>query len=373
MSAIGDSEELAAAAVGLLRDELSRPGVRLAAHGTAWVPEIWEAAARAGWFDLLLPEAHGGLGLGNRAAAGLFSIIGNMLIPGPYLDHVVALPEIYPYASAPVRRYLDRARSGESLIILADPCAASEVGTNRPIILPGRQLIGEVELVRYGSMAEGFVVIGDEEGAPVIVLIDASAEGVEVSDRESFDPTSSVSDVRFHHVHIPEDAILRGASRQEITALIERIRARMRVMIAAELSGLARHLLDASVEYAKVREQFRRPIGSFPQVQQILAEMTVDVLGLEAYVAECCASDQLDSLEALALKGFASHIGRQVGEGSLQVHGAIAFTIDFEDNRWLLKALTLQGVYGDELSSFRQIGESLLAEPPPEVLAEPFR
>jgi alkylation response protein AidB-like acyl-CoA dehydrogenase len=349
--------ELAQAADTLVQRELARPEVHAAARGKGWSAGLWSAAAAAGWFDVLAGEEHGGLGLGLEAAAGLFSVIGRRLVPGPYLDHIVMVPMIYPHASASVRSRLDRARAGQELIVLADPAAAG-----RPeVLLTHGSLSGRARLVRYGSIAGGFVVIArDPADGAAVAFIDAQAPGVTIAPRDSFDPASVVTDVRFDGVAVPGDSVIPVPG-----TVLGLLRDVLRLMIAAELTGLSRHLLNASVGYAKIREQFGRPIGSFQAVQQILAEMAVQVLGAEAFTAECAAQCQLDRAEphladTIALKGFASQVARQVGESALQVHGGIAFTEEFEDNRWFLRALTLQGLYGDETASFRETGCALL-------------
>jgi alkylation response protein AidB-like acyl-CoA dehydrogenase len=332
--------------------------VGAAARGKGWSAGLWAATAAAGWFDVLAGEEHGGLGLGPEAAAGLFSVIGRQLVPGPYLDHIVMMPMIYPHASASVRSRLDRARAGRELIVLADPAASG----SQSVLLADGSLTGRACLVRYGAIADGFVVIArDLARGAAVAFVDAQAPGVTVAPRDSFDSASVVADVRFDRVAVPGDFLIPAPG-----TMIDRLRAVLRLMIAAELTGLARHLLDASVGYAKIREQFDRPIGSFQAVQQILVEMAAQVLGAEAFTAECATQCELDRAEpeladTIALKGFASQVARQVGESALQVHGGIAFTEEFDDNRWFLRALTLQGLYGDETAAFREVGRTLLA------------
>jgi alkylation response protein AidB-like acyl-CoA dehydrogenase len=254
--AITLGQELARVAVALVQRELARPGVRLAARGKGWSEDLWTATATAGWFDVLVGEEHGGLGLGLEAAAGLFSLIGRQLVPGPYLDHIVMVPMIYTRAPASIRSRLDRARAGDEVIVLADPAAAGSDGSDDDVLLTGRSLTGQVSLVRYGSTADGFVVITrDPVRGATAAFVDASAPRVTILPRDSFDSASVVADVRFDHVDVPDDCVLLAAGG---AAVIDSLRAAMRLMIAAELTGLARHLLDSSVSYAKVREQFGR-------------------------------------------------------------------------------------------------------------------
>jgi alkylation response protein AidB-like acyl-CoA dehydrogenase len=352
--------ELTQAADDLVQRELARPEVRAAARGQGWSADLWAATAAAGWFDVLVRDEHGGLGLGLEAAAGLFTVIGRRLVPGPYLDHIAMVPMMYAHASASVRSRLDRARAGQELIVLADPAATGRQGA----LLADGSLTGRACLVRHGCTADGFVVIARDPACGVAVaFVDAQAPGVTTVPRDSFDSASVVADVQFDRVAVPDDFVIPAPATE-----IDFFRGVLRLMAAAELTGLARHLLDASVRYAKIREQFGRPIGSFQAIQQILAELAAQVLGAEAFTRECAAQCELDRgesalMDTIALKGFASHVDRLVGESALQVHGGIAFTEEFDDNRWFLRALTLQGLYGDEAASFGEVGRTLLAPP----------
>lgn len=352
------TEELCQAAEDLIQREMALPGVRSDVRSNGWSKDLWAATAAAGWSDVLMGEEHGGLGLGLDAAAGLFSLIGRYLVPGPYLDLVVTVPLVYGDAPSAARGRLDKARAGGEILILADP--ASNDRAPGTVELRGRSLTGTVDLLRHGAAADSFIVIAHDPGAgPVVAFVDAADPGVVIRPRDSFDCTSRVADVSFDYVEIPDDHLL---PMPDDGALIDRLRARLRLMIAAEVSGLARHLLEASVGYAKVREQFSRPIGSFQAVQQILAEMAVQLLGAEAFTAECAAGADVDPMDAVALKGLASQVARRVGESALQVHGGIAFTEEFEDNRWFLRILTLQGLYGDQAASYRNTGATLLTQ-----------
>jgi alkylation response protein AidB-like acyl-CoA dehydrogenase len=353
--------DVSRAADELFRRELARPSVRQAAHDAGWSEELWTATASAGWFDVLLGEEHGGLDLGSGAAAALFTLLGRYLVPGPYLDHVVVIPALYRFALGHVRDRFDLARTGRQLIVLADPAACGRgAGTDIPV-LAGEDLTGTIPLVRFGAAARGFVVIARTGLHPdSVVFVDAAAQGVTTVPRPSFDLVSAQADLHLDHVRASGDAVLLRSDEITTNETVRRLRTTLRLMIASELAGLARKLLDSSADYARLREQFGRPIGAFQAVQQILGEMAVLVHGAEAFSSEFAARPEADPVETVALKGFASRAARQVGESALQVHGGIAFTKELELNRWFLRVLTLQGLYGDDIESFRETGNALL-------------
>lgn len=350
------SDEFSRMADDLIRRELNKSTVKAQARQAAWSDDLWSATAQAGWFDVLLAEEFDGLGLNADTAAGLFSIIGRRLVPGPYIDHIVAIPRLYPYAGPKVRARLDSARSGESVVVLVD---AHAVGQELPDFDEG-YLSGRVDLIRFAASADAFLVLAKQPNHGVVaVLVDAGAGNLEISPRESFDPASMYADLEFDAVVVDPDNQLQ-TSPEDFTNEIELLRGTIAIMLSTELAGLSRHLLDESVAYAKTREQFARPIGAFQPVQQILADMTIAVLALEAFTIDC-ARRETDLRKSSALvKAFASEVAREVGEGALQVHGGIAFTAEFELNRWFLHVLALQDLYGDDAAIYSKVGRDLL-------------
>jgi alkylation response protein AidB-like acyl-CoA dehydrogenase len=350
-------QELRSAADEIVQRELAVPSVRSAARGAGWSKDLWAATAAAGWADILLEEEHGGLGLGLDAAAELFSVIGRNLVPGSYADLIVTLPLVYDHAPAAVRSRLDAARAGAEVVVLADPAAGGSADDT--VELTGGALTGTAGLVRYAPVADGFLVpVQDPAVGVAFAYVGASDPRVTVRPRDSFDSASPVADVSFDHATVAPHHLVPATG--EIT--VSGLRARLRLMIAAELAGLARHLLDASVGYAKLREQFGKPIGSFQAVQQILAEMAVQLLGAEALTAELAQGGEAGLADAVVAKGLASQVARDIGEAALQVHGGIAFTEEFEDNRWYLRILTLHGFYGDHADCYRATGNVLLTQ-----------
>jgi len=351
-------QELKSAADEIVQRELATPSVRSAARGGGWSRDLWAATAAAGWADVLLGEEHGGLGLGLDAAAGLFSVIGRHLVPGPYADLIVALPLLYGHAPAAVQSHLDAARAGAEIVVLADPAATrSADDADDTLELTGGSLTGSVGLVRHAAVADGFLVpVQDPAAGAMLAYVGASDPQVTLRPRESFDSTSPVADVSFDRVAVAPHHLVSATGQLAVSGL----RARLRLMIAVELAGLARHLLSASVSYVKLREQFGKPIGSFQAVQQILAEMAVQLLGAEALTAELAQSGETGLIEAVMAKGLTSEIARTIGEAALQVHGGVAFTEEFEDNRWYLHILTLHGLYGDHGDCYRVTGNALL-------------
>jgi alkylation response protein AidB-like acyl-CoA dehydrogenase len=276
------------------------------------------------------------------------------------IEHAVVVPLLLPAAPAASRDQLSAALAGESIIALADGAASGSLPTDRPIVKEGR-LTGTVPLVHYGALADQYVVVADGEGSePAIVLIPASTEGVTVLAQDSFDPITRYARVSFDQVAVEYPLV----APLEVGTTIERLRDYSRLMIAVEVTGITRRLLDQSVSYALERHQFGKPIGSFQALQHLLADLAASVLMLEAATEDALrrANDAPEDVRiaSLQLKALTAWLGRKVGEGALQVHGGIGFTIEHDVHRGVQHVLALQGTYGDEHDLARDLGHALL-------------
>jgi alkylation response protein AidB-like acyl-CoA dehydrogenase len=134
-------------------------------------------------------------------------------------------------------------------------------------------------------------------------------------------------------------------------------------LYAAELLGGAQRMLEASVDYAKVREQFGRPIGSFQAVKHRCADMLVDVEGMRsavwyaAWAVDTNAEDR--SLAASTAKAWASDAGMRVMNSALQVHGGIGFTWEHDLHLYLKRAQLDSVLFGDAVYHRERIARLL--------------
>ena len=142
---------------------------------------------------------------------------------------------------------------------------------------------GESPAVLGAPDAEVLVLIAGDD----VVVVDAAAEGVTVTALDALDTTRSVGSVALRGVTVAEDRVLRGAARARTV---------FRILASAEAVGVAWASLEMAVEYAKVREQFGRTIGTFQAVKHHAANMLVDAEQTTAAVWDAARADDLDSL-----------------------------------------------------------------------------
>lgn len=330
---------------------------------------LLDEAAAQGWFGLVAPEADGGLGLSPAALVPLFRLFGRRLLTGPLLEQMLLPGLLLSTARADgARTRLAAALTGRRRVAVLDPGTTLDWrAASGSLTLDAGTLAGSVDLVRFGAVSDLFVAVvdgGGPDGASAVLVVDRDRPGVTVTGHRSTDPGASYARVTLDGVAVgPGDVV---AWREDGAALVTALRGWQRVLVAAELAGIARHVLDLSVAFARQREQFGRPIGSFQAVKHIAASAAQRVIMLESFV-EAVADDSATlapesfALAALALKGAAAEAGRSVCEDALQIHGGIGFTHEHELHWFYKRALSLRTWYGDERETATETGRRLVS------------
>lgn len=195
----------------------------------------------------------------------------------------------------------------------------------------------------HDGSAKGFVLEADR--ADVVAIIDPGkvrlVEGCATTPLETIDLTRRIFDVETdgegETVALPDGA-WDTVSRRAIVAL------------AADTLGTSRWLLDAAVEYAKVREQFGRPIGSFQSIKHLLADSALELERAWAavyYAAMCIDADHPDATRAAHIaKAAAGQAATHIGKDAIQIHGGIGFTYEHDLHLFLRRAYAGEHLLG---------------------------
>ena len=333
-SALAITEEhndLADAAIGQLSRLNSRAAARAALDdGSSHPADIWSAGAEVGWNGLAIAEDHGGSGFGLAELAVVLEAQGHELCPGPFLPSVAAAVVIDHCSPDSVRAQL--------LPGLADGSMVGALALSGSVTI-GSDLVvtGESPAV-LGAPDAGVLVIAAGED---VVVVDAAAEGVTVTALDSLDPTRSVGSVALRGVTVDEDRVLRGAARKAWTVF--------RILASAEAVGVSWATLEMAVEYAKVREQFGRTIGTFQAVKHHAANMLVNAEETTAATWDAARADDLDSAWFAAAVAASHAIRTQVfnAQYNIQLHGGIAYTWEHDAHLYLRRARTLAAIMQD--------------------------
>jgi 3-oxochol-4-en-24-oyl-CoA dehydrogenase len=327
-SALAITEEhtdLADSAFGQLNRLNSRAAARATLEDGAVHPsEVWSAGKDLGWHGLAIAEEHGGSGFGLAELAVVLEAQGRELSPGPFLPTVAAAVVIDRCAPDSVRAQL--------LPGLADGSTVGALALSGNVTI-GSDLVvtGESPAVLGAPDADVLVIAAGED----VVVVDAKADGVTVTALESLDTTRSVGSVALRGVSVAEERVLRGAARRARTVF--------RILASAEAVGVSWAALDMAVEYAKVREQFGRTIGTFQAVKHHAANMLVNAEETTAATWDAARADDLDSAWFPAAVAAAHAIRTQIfnAQYNIQLHGGIAYTWEHDAHLYLRRARTL--------------------------------
>jgi alkylation response protein AidB-like acyl-CoA dehydrogenase len=314
-------------------------------------PEVFEGIGELGLWGLTIGEEHGGAGLGNlELALVLEELNAGCASTG------VTVSVHNSLLGSPIKRFgtkeqqdlwLPQLSTGERIgaYCLTEPNAGSDAAAVRTTarrdgdewVLDGTKIF-----VTNGAFAGLFIVYArtnpDEKGAKGMsaFLVPKETPGLTIgkAEKKTGIRGSSTTEVLFENARVPASALL-GQENQGFTIAMDTLDGG-RIGIASQGLGIGRACLEASIRYAKEREQFGRPIGDFQAIQWKLADMAtqLDAARLLVYRAAMKRdSGERCSLEAAQAKLFASKVSNFCADECLQIHGGAGYTDDFEVER----------------------------------------
>jgi alkylation response protein AidB-like acyl-CoA dehydrogenase len=310
-----------------LGPEQTRALVDASLPGVSVPRELWDTFVELGWTGLLVPEAQGGLGLGLIDLVLVLEEMGQVPLPGPFLasagfaTRAAVLLEDEDLLSRLASGEVVGSVGFEELATSGDPLGGIQTRATRSG--DGWVLDGLKPLVLDGHLADVVIVVArDDEGLAGYLVQDAGCEQV-----ASMDPTRSLA--RLELVSRPARRL--GPAGDQ-SALWRRWAEDGAVMLCAEMVGACDRVFALSGDYAKVRVQFGRPIGTFQAVKHIAAEMLQDLtlarVGVH-YAAWTSDSDAADREVACAMaKAWTGEAAVRVTGNAIQIHGGVGFTWD---------------------------------------------
>jgi len=352
----GDQQLLKNAARNFLDDQCTPAVVRGLWNDARGESEtMWKDMAQLGWLGLALPESYGGSGLGAVETAIVLEEMGRAAYPGPYLPTMLTAQVIAAAGSAAQKdRWLPAIATGDARATIAfvdaelswDPRA---VATRADKVGSGWRLAGTKQFVPWAHVADVIVVPARTPDGLTLFLIEPAAARLTPRPVMAIDLGTRWSSLDLASVSVGADAILGAPGRGE-RVLGDALR-RAAVAAAAEMLGAARRCLDMAVGYAKVREQFGQPIGSFQAIRHKCADMLLEVENSHSAVyyaawAQTAAADDAE-LAASVAKAYVGEAARRVCGDALQVHGGIGFTWEYDLHLYLKRAKALEPMYGD--------------------------
>ncbi len=340
---------------------------RLLEEGGGFSRDLWRTMVGLDWAGLAVPVAYGGSGGGLLDLYALSVETGRALAVSPLIPSSVVAAHTLASADpgdSPAGSLLRRIASGDAIVIPA-VLESSGVWDVRGVetILDQRDdhlsLQGTKVLVPFADVATSFLVAARHDGGVSLVLVDPLASGVTVTPVDNL-AALPLSTVRFDDVTVATDAIV-GAPGAG-WALIEPAIARGAVLRAAEIAGAGEHMLELAVDYAKQRNQFGKPIGSYQAVQYLCTD-----IGIESHLTALLARRAAWLIDTgapahtatAAAKFYASRAAAHMTQQAHEVFAGLAFMMEHDLHLITRHAKHWEFDLGDQRYHSEQLVKSL--------------
>lgn len=300
-------------------------------------PPYWQAAAEQGLQGVHLAESVGGQGFGILELPVVLAEFGYGAVPGPFVPSAIASALIA--AHDPQAKVLAELATGAAIAAYALDSGLTATRHGDVLVIRG-----EVRAVPAAAQASVLVLpVAIESRDEWVVLRN---DQLEIEAVKSLDPLRPIAHVRANAVDVSDDALLSNLTMTTAHAL-------MSTLLSAEAVGVARWATDTASAYAKIREQFGRPIGQFQAIKHKCAEMIADTERATAAVWDAAralddageSSSDVEFAAAVAAT-LAPATAQRCTQDCIQVHGGIGFTWEHDTNVYYRRALMLAACFG---------------------------
>ncbi|MBK9314173.1 MAG: acyl-CoA/acyl-ACP dehydrogenase [Acidobacteria bacterium] len=325
------------------------------ASGAAFDDALWREMADQGWTGLIIPEEFGGLGLTLVDLIAVVEEMGRASLPGPFISTLWAAALIDRAGSEGQRKqYLDPISMGDLKATVAlleesadwDPDAV-QLRADRD----GREfrISGRKDFVNDAAVADLIIVVARSGEDLVLLPVDRNTPGISIIETPAIDATRKLYSIEFDNVSLPESSAL--AYNTRVREALDASTETAMIALCAEMLGGMEWTLATTVEYAKTRQQFDKPIGTYQAVQHQCADMFLMIESARSaiYFAAWALSenDPGARLAVSVAKAYCSDAAREVGNRGVQVHGGIGFTWEHNLQLYYKRAKASEIMFGD--------------------------
>ena len=325
-----------------------------------YVPELWKEMADLGWIGLPFPEQYGGGGFNFLDLVVLLEEMGRACLPGPFISTVVlgGLPIAEWGTEEQKKDILAKVCEGKAILTwaLTEPSARYEAGCVRvkataegdDYVISGTKLF-----VHDANVADYIIVVArtaekanPEEGI-TLFIVDGKSPGISTVVLRTI-AGDKQCELTLDKVKVPKGNILGQVDQG--WGMVKKIMEWAALAKAAEMMGGAQQVMEMTIDYAKERMQFDRPIGSFQIIQHYLADMSIDVDSsrVSLHKAAWMVSEGIACTKEISvIKGWISEAYRRVTAQAHQIHGAIGFTKDHDLELYFRRAKAGELYFGD--------------------------
>ncbi|MDI6858268.1 MAG: acyl-CoA dehydrogenase [Dehalococcoidia bacterium] len=336
-------------------------------------PQLWKGMADQGWHGLIVPPELGGSGMTFLDLVILTEEFGRALVPGPFLSTQVggAVPLLDFGTDAQKKEYLPKIASGESIWTLAasepegrfdaEGIQMEAKAQGDKFVLNGTKLfIRDAHVADYMTVAVRTGKGANPEDGITVLIVDAKSPGISTELLKTIG-SDKQCEVKFENVEVPASNVIGEAGKG--WPVLQKTLRKATILECAYLVGLAQMDFEITVNYAKERVQFGRPIGSFQAIQHKCADMVTDVDGsrfLMYKAAWSVAEDEPDAEQAVHMaKAWCGEATRRVVAHGQQIHGGIGFTKDYKIQLYFRRQKMAELMWGDSDYHRELVAQSL--------------
>jgi alkylation response protein AidB-like acyl-CoA dehydrogenase len=327
---------------------------------------VWVTLSeQLGLTGLAIPEEYGGSGFGFLDLFVVLEEMGRALLCAPFLSSAVLAAQALLLSDDDVvcKELLPGIAAGSVIGTLAVTESGGRwqpdtITTTARRTDAGWTVDGVKDFVPDGHVADLIVVAARTESGLSLLAVDPTAGGVERELLPTLDRTRKLTRLSFSAA----PARLIGVE-GEAGPVLDRLLDLACVALSAEAVGGASRCLEMAVEYAKVRVQFGRPIGSFQAIKHKCADLLVELESAKsaAYYAGWCADELNDELPAMAsmAKALCSEVYSRTAADNIQIHGGIGFTWEHPAHLYLKRAKSSELLFGDPTTHRARLADQL--------------
>ena len=322
---------------------------------------LWSKLTDADVLSTAAPESVGGGGFGVLEQTAILTALGRQIAAVPYLDSVVLAGGALAHFGSPALQqdWAVPAVAGEKIVTVALDGEFGQAPVKATAAGDGFRLTGTRTQVPFGPVADAFLVPADTDSGTKVFLVPAGHVGVTVTALQTTGQNSA-GELDLHGVDLSAEHLVGDGD------ALAWLSTRRALGLTAYQLGVLERSLELTAEYARTREQFERPIGSFQAVSQRLADAYIDIKGLRLTLEQASwrLSEDLPADTEVATAAFwAADAGHRVAHTTVHVHGGVGIDMDHQVHRYFITAKQIEFALGGATSRLLIIGRDLADTP----------
>jgi alkylation response protein AidB-like acyl-CoA dehydrogenase len=329
-----------------------------------WDKQLWAEIVAMGWTGLAVGEAEGGSGVSLVGIVGKVEEVGRHALPSPLIPTLMASLVLRQAGGDVANQVLARIAGGSTASLAMTNDRGSWEPGDAPLIahdVAGELVLhGDARFVQDAFKADVLVVSARLGDKIVLCAVETGAKGLSLEADHIHDLTRDQASAHFTGVRVGAEAIVSGDAAEALHSSWPSLL----VLVSADLCGASERLLQTTVDYAKERVQFDRPIGFFQAVKHPLVNAMVEIDRARSLLyhaaAEIDAGSGKAEIAARMAKSAASDAAGFISDRAIQLHGGIGFTWEYGLHIFFKRNLHNQAFLGDGVHQRKKLAELLI-------------